>query len=91
MIARNRQLPQEGLIPASLGSMRTIMIGHRMAEDAIEPGDRTVLVIQRMGAPDRFDEALLQDIVRDNVIADSTANKLPEGGLVLQKSLNDSA
>src|SRR4029078_11689886 len=91
MMARNSQFPQQGLIPTSLGSMRTIIIGHRMAENAIEPGERIFLIIQRMGAPDRFDEALLQDIFRDNFIADSTANKLSEGGLVLQKSLNDSA
>ncbi len=62
-----------------------------MAENAIEPGERTLLVIQRMGTLDRFGEALLQDIFGDNFIDDSTANKLPEGGLVLQKSLHDPA
>src|SRR6185437_8667364 len=89
MIAGNGQFFQYGLIPTSLGSMRTIIIGHRMAEDSIKPGERTLLVIQRMGALDRFGEALLQDIFHDNVIADSTVNKLSEGGLVLQKSLHD--
>src|SRR6185437_13317550 len=123
MITGNGQFLQQDLIPTSLGPMRTIIIGHRMAEDSIKPGERTLLVneaprsklrgitelnsedfsegeanpvasygecqVQRMGALDRFGEALLQDIVHDNSIADSTANKLPEGGLVLQKSLND--
>jgi hypothetical protein len=50
-----------------------------------------LLIIQRMGALDRSGEALLQDIVHDTFIADSTTNKLPEGGLVLQKSLNEPA
>jgi hypothetical protein len=91
MIAGIGRLPQEGLIPPSLGSMRTIIIGHRMAQDSIKPGERTLLIIQRMGTLDRLGEALLQDIFRDHFIADSTANKLPEGGFVLQKSLHDPA
>jgi hypothetical protein len=35
------------------------------------------------------DQALLKDILGDDLIADSAANKLPEGGLVLKQPLND--
>jgi hypothetical protein len=86
MIAGNGQFTQHGIIPTGLGSMRTIIVGHCMAEDSIKPGERTLLVIQRVGAFDRSGETLLQNIFHDHFIADSTANKLPEGGLVLQKS-----
>jgi hypothetical protein len=36
-------------------------------------------------------QALLKDILGDDLVADSTADKLPEGGLVLKKPLKDPA
>ena len=42
-----------------------------------------------MSAGDRPRKALLKDIVHESLFAYSASNKLPEGGLVLQKSLND--
>jgi hypothetical protein len=36
-------------------------------------------------------QALLKDILGDDLVADSTADKLPEDGLVLKKPLKDPA
>ncbi len=67
------------------------MISHHMAENAVEPGQCTFLVVQRVGTLDRSSEALLKDIFHDGFVTDSTPNKLPERRLVLKKALNDYA
>lgn len=46
MITGNGRFLQEGLIPTDLSSQRTIIIGDRMAKNAVKPSNRAFLLMQ---------------------------------------------
>jgi len=83
------QFLKKGFIATSLRPFRPIIVDECVAKDLIEPGHYTFIISNGMVALNGTDHTLLQEILSQSLVTDTTTEKHLERRLMLKKPVDD--
>jgi hypothetical protein len=83
IVARESQFLEKGVIATGLCTSRSIVIDERVTKDFVEPGHHTFITAYGMVTLNGSDHALLQEIINQRFVTDTTTDKHSERRPVL--------